>query len=94
MTLDKARDKVESTVGEVAEKGSKLAGLDDMVVEAVEDTVEKVLHRLGVPTSTELKDLAGKVENLSAKVIAEFAKEHEAPKFKAAIVAGKVKARL
>ena len=29
-------------------------------------------------------------ENLSAKIIAEFAKEHEAPKFKAAIVEGQI----
>lgn len=29
-------------------------------------------------------------ENISAKIIAEFAKEHEAPKFKAGIVEGKV----
>ena len=50
--LDEARDKVESTVGDVAEKGSKLAGLDDVVVSAVEDTVETVLQRLGLGVLT------------------------------------------
>ncbi len=68
--FDEARDKVESTVGEVAEKGSKIAEFDDMLFAAVEDAVEKGLQRLGVPTHAELKDLAAKVENLSVKVAA------------------------
>ena len=34
--------------------------------------------------------ISRETENLSAKVLAEFAKEHEAPKFKAALVGGEV----
>lgn len=68
--FDEARDKMESKVGEVAKKGSKIAEIDDVIIAAAEDAVEKGLHRLGVPTHTELKDLAGKVENLSVKVAA------------------------
>ena len=39
-----------------------------MVFSKVEDTVEKVLQRLGVPTHAEVKDLAGKVEKLAGEV--------------------------
>ena len=68
--LDAAREKVESAVGDAAAKGSKITELDDMVFSAVEETVEKVLQRLGVPTHAEVKDLAGKVEKLSNEVVA------------------------
>ena len=68
--LDAAREKVETAVGDAAAKGSKITELDDMVFSAVEETVEKVLQRLGVPTHAEVKDLAGKVEKLSNEVVA------------------------
>ena len=68
--LEAAREKVESAVGDAAAKGSKITELDDMIFSAVEETVEKVLQRLGVPTHAEVKDLAVKVEKLSNEVVA------------------------
>jgi poly(hydroxyalkanoate) granule-associated protein len=68
--LDAAREKVASAVGEAASKGSKITELDTLILSKVEDTVEAVLERLGVPTHAEVKDLAGKVEKLSAEVVA------------------------
>lgn len=66
--LDEARGKVGTVVDDAASKGSKITELDDMILSTVEDTVEKVLQRLGVPTRAEVKDLAGKVENLAGEV--------------------------
>ncbi len=68
--LDEAREKVETAVGDAAAKTGKITDLDDVIFAAVEDTVEKVLQRLGVPTHAEVKDLAGKVEKLSKEVVA------------------------
>ena len=72
--LDAARGKmeaaVEGAVEEAAEKGSKLTELDDVVLGKLEDTVERVLQRLGVPTHAEVKDLSGKVDKLSSEVVA------------------------
>ncbi len=67
--LDAAREKVETAVGDAAAKGSKITELDDMIVSTVEEAVEKILQRLGVPTHAEVKDLAGKVEKLSNEVV-------------------------
>lgn len=67
--LGEAYDKAEETVEDVASKSAKTTkGLDDKMAASVEATVEKVMQRLGVPTRAEVKDLAGKVETLSARV--------------------------
>ena len=67
--LDAAREKVETAVGDAAAKGSKITELDDLIISTVEDTVEKILQRLGVPSHAEVRDLAGKVEKLSNEVV-------------------------
>ncbi|HMB89825.1 MAG TPA: phasin family protein [Rhodothermales bacterium] len=67
--LGEAYEKVEETVEDVASKSVKTTkGLDDKMAASVEASVEKVMQRLGVPTRAEVKDLAGKVETLSARV--------------------------
>lgn len=67
--LGEAYEKAEETVEDVASKSAKTTkGLDDKMAASVEATVEKVMQRLGVPTRAEVKDLAGKVETLSARV--------------------------
>lgn len=67
--LGEAYEKVEETVEGVATKSVKTTkGLDDKMAASVEASVEKVMQRLGVPTRAEVKDLAGKVETLSARV--------------------------
>jgi poly(hydroxyalkanoate) granule-associated protein len=50
----KVEDKVDETVGSVSE--------------VFEKNVSVVLEKIGVPTSTEVKDLIGKVESLTKKV--------------------------
>ncbi len=67
--LDAAKDKVEEAVEDAAAKGGQATRkLDEKVVSAVEESVEAVLQRLGVPTRAEVKELAGQVEKLSRQV--------------------------
>lgn len=67
--LGEAYEKVEDTVEDAASKSVKTTkNIDDKMAASMEATVEKVMQRLGVPTRAEVKDLAGKVETLSARV--------------------------
>lgn len=52
--IKKVEDKVDETMGSVSN--------------VFEKNVSVVLEKIGVPTSTEVKDLIGKVENLTKKV--------------------------
>ncbi len=93
--LDATREKAASVMSDAAATGSKFMDLDDKIISTVEDTVEKVLQRLGVPTHGEVKDLAGKVEKLSSEVMAlamviERGENGKAPKQKAKPAAKKV----
>ncbi|MFQ5570988.1 MAG: phasin family protein [Rhodothermales bacterium] len=66
--FDAAKEKVGTTVGEVAKKGKVPSGVDEKLFSTVEASVERALQRLGVPTRAEVKDLAGKVDALSGQV--------------------------
>ena len=69
--LSETREKIESKVGDVAERGSQATrGLDDKALATIENAVEGSLQRLGVSTRREVADLATKVEKLSERVAA------------------------
>ncbi len=64
-----AAGKARSTAGSVARAPLKIASdVEAQIERIVENSVEGVLHRLGVPTRTEVQELIGRVETLTGKV--------------------------
>lgn len=67
--LTEARQKVDSVVEEAAARRTKVVEeVDEKVISRMEESVERVLRRIGVPTHAEVTDLASKVSKLSAQV--------------------------
>jgi poly(hydroxyalkanoate) granule-associated protein len=67
--VKKARVRVESEVDRAAEKvKSKLGGVVGDVGDTLEEKLTAVLHRFGVPTRDEIRDLTKRVEELNSKV--------------------------
>ncbi|MBV8201550.1 MAG: phasin family protein, partial [Acidobacteria bacterium] len=62
-------DKVVDKAGEVVDKAkSKAGGTWDDLGSKVDETITGALHRLGVPTRDEIRNLTQRVEELNAKV--------------------------
>jgi poly(hydroxyalkanoate) granule-associated protein len=64
-----AADKARAAAGELGRQPARLAAdAEAQIQRMVEDSVEGVLHRLGVPTHEEVRELIERVETLSGKV--------------------------
>lgn len=63
--MKKARERVESEVDRTAKKVKSRVG---DLGESLEDKMTDVLHRFGVPTRDEIRDLTKRVEELNSKV--------------------------
>jgi len=62
-------DKVVDKAGDVVDKAKSKAGSTwDDIGSKVDDTITSALHRLGVPTREEIRNLTQRVEELTAKV--------------------------
>jgi poly(hydroxyalkanoate) granule-associated protein len=66
---ENAADRAKSAAQDLSRVPAGLAaGAEAQIQRVVEDTVEGVLHRLGVPTHEEVRELIRRVETLSGKV--------------------------
>lgn len=64
-----AADRARTAAQDITRKPGELAaGAEAQIQRMVEETVEGVLHRLGVPTHEEVRELIQRVESLSGKV--------------------------
>lgn len=67
--VKKARERVESGVDKAADKvKSRVGGMVDDFGDTLEEKLTEVLHRFGVPTRDEIRDLTKRVEELNSKV--------------------------
>jgi poly(hydroxyalkanoate) granule-associated protein len=67
--MKKARERVETEVDKAASRvKERVGGTFDEVGDTVEAKLTEVLHRFGVPTRDEIRDLAKRVEELNSKV--------------------------
>jgi poly(hydroxyalkanoate) granule-associated protein len=80
-------DKVVDKAGKVVDKAkSKASGTWDDLGSKVDETITAALHRLGVPTRDEIRNLTQRVEELNAKV--ELLRPRVAPAATSATPAG------
>lgn len=67
--VDKVVDKANKVVDKVVDKAkTRASGTWDDLGSKVDDTITGALHRLGVPTREEIRNLTQRVEELNAKV--------------------------
>ena len=67
--MKKARVRVETEVDKAASRvKERVGGTFEEVGDTVEAKLTEVLHRFGVPTRDEIRDLAKRVEDLNSKV--------------------------
>lgn len=67
--VKKARSRAESEVDRATERvKSKVGGVVGDVGDVLEEKLTEVLHRFGVPTRDEIRDLTKRVEELNSKV--------------------------